>query len=247
MSIDAHCHIDLHPDPLAAVETAIKAKLLVVAVTTTPAAFKISSTFTAIEKGIIPALGMHPEVVGSRPRDIELFSKYLHRVSWVGEVGLDGSHRFKDSWDVQVRVFERVLRECSDAGGRILSIHSRSATQKVFDLLSRYPDAGTPVLHWFSGRPTEVADGLALGAYFSVNFQMLQSKTGQAVARKVPMDRLLTETDAPFAQNDASCDLAGQVQAAESKLAEIFDCQLDRMKLNISENFRRLTSMSNGI
>lgn len=246
MSIDAHCHIDLHSDPKAVVEAAFEADVRVVAVTTTPAAFKVSSTFTDIERGIFPSLGMHPEVVGSRPQDICLFSKYLDRVSWVGEVGLDGSHRFKDFWDVQVQVFERVLRECSDAGGRILSVHSRSATMKVFDLISRYPDAGTPVFHWFSGRPAEVADGLAFGAYFSVNHQMLQSKSGQAIVRKIPIDRLLTESDAPFAKPDASDDLAGQLRATESRLAEILGYQLDQVKSRISDNFLRLTSTPNG-
>ena len=247
MSIDAHCHIDLHPDPKAVVEAAVKAKLRVVAVTTTPAAFEISSTFTDIENGIIPALGMHPEVVGSRPQDIRLFSKYLNRVSWVGEVGLDGGRRHKGSWNAQVQVFERVLRECTDAGGRILSVHSRSATSKVFELISLYPEAGTPVFHWFSGRPSEVADGLALGSYFSVNHKMLQSKAGQAIARQIPMDRLLTESDAPFAKTDASNDLAEQLRSAEVKLAEIFGCQLDEIKSKICQNFLRLTSMPNDV
>jgi TatD DNase family protein len=242
VSVDAHCHIDLHADPMAVVEAAIDAGLRVVAVTTTPAAFKISSSFTNMEKGIIPALGMHPEVVGVRPQDIDLFSKYLDCVSWVGEVGLDGSRRFKDSWNAQVQVFERVLRECSDAGGRILSVHSRSATSKLYELISSYPEAGTPVLHWFSGRPSEVADGLALGAYFSVNYQMLQSKAGAAIVRQIPMNRLLTESDAPFANTDSFDDLAEQIRATESKLAEICGCQLVQMKSSISENFLRLTS-----
>ncbi len=247
MSIDAHCHIDLHSDPRAVVEAAVEAGVRVVAVTTTPAAFKISATFTDVERGIIPALGMHPEVVGSRPRDMDLFSKYLDQVLWVGEVGLDGSKRFKDSWNAQVKTFERVLRECSDVGGRILSVHSRSAAGYVFDLIARYPNAGTPVFHWFSGPPSEIPDAVALGAYFSANHQMLQSKSGLAIARNIPIDRLLTESDAPFATTDASLDLAGRLFAAESKLAEIFKCKLADIKLKISDNFNRLTSRSHEI
>ena len=242
MSIDAHCHIDLHPDPSAVLAEAIRADLELVAVTTTPAAFKVSSTFTSIDDGIIPALGMHPEVVGSRPNDIKLFSQYLDQVEWVGEVGLDGSRRFRNSWNAQVDVFERVLRECSIAGGRILSIHSRAASARVLDLLAKYPDSGTPVLHWFSGRISEVADAVALGCYFSMNYQMLQSKTGRALASKVPADRLLTESDAPFATSDASLDLASQLCAAESSLAEICGSEPGEMKSRIRENFQRLTA-----
>lgn len=241
MSIDAHCHLDLHANPKAVMEAAIAAKMQVVAVTTTPAAYHVSSTFTDIEHGIIPALGMHPEVVGSRTQDIRLFSKYLDRVSWVGEVGLDGSRRFRHFWEAQVEVFERVLQECSDAGGRILSVHSRLATKKVFELLKKYPHAGTPVLHWFSGHPSEVADGIALGAYFSVNQQMMQSDAGKAIIRQIPRGRILTESDAPFAKPNGAIDLAGQIGGAERQLAEIFECRLDEIQLVVHENFRKLT------
>lgn len=242
MSIDAHCHIDLHTDPKAAMESAISARVQVVAVTTTPAAFKVSSTFTNTERGIFPALGMHPEVVGSRPQDMALFSRYLDQVAWVGEVGLDGSRRFHSSWDAQVAVFERVLQECSAAGGRILSVHSRSATSKVFDLLSQYPGAGTTVFHWFSGRSSEVAEAIRLGGYFSVNQEMMQSAAGKTIVRRIPMDRLLTESDAPFAKTRGPVDIAGQVRTAELQLAEIFGYQLEGVVAAIDENFRRLTA-----
>lgn len=239
MSVDAHCHVDLHADPRRIVESAISAGLKMVAVTTTPAAFTVSCTFTDKTKGVWPALGMHPEVVGSRPRDASLFSKYLDQVQWVGEIGLDGSSRFRGFWDMQISVFERILRQCSDAGGRVMSIHSRGAASKVIALLTDYPDAGIPVLHWFSGPLADVDTALKLGAYFSVNCQMLQSRAGQLVAQRIPLDRLLTESDAPFALS-GHAEINDQIIACEHRLAEIVDCDMRRLRRAVCENFERI-------
>lgn len=242
MSVDAHCHIDLHPDPQSVVDMAVAAGLRVVAVTTTPAAFKGSSRFSDKSNGVLPALGMHPEVVGSRPKDISLFNKYLDQVIWVGEVGLDGSQRFRDSWDQQVAVFKQILNDCANAGGRVLSIHSRAASKEVLELLVENPNAGIPVLHWFSGRTTEVDIALDAGAYFSINDQMLRSKSGIAITRRVPLDRLLTESDAPFAQGDQGQSLPERIEGCENKLAEILKCKQETIRDAIDQNFSRLCS-----
>ena len=124
-------------------------------------------------------------------------------------------------------------------------MHSRSETSKVFELIASYPTVGTPAFHWFSGRPSEVAGGVALGAYFSVNYQMLQSKAGVAIARQIPLDRLLTESDAPFTKTDAPNDLAAQVRATEFRLAEILGHTAGQVISAISDNFRRLTTIGN--
>lgn len=241
MSVDAHCHVDLHSNPTAIVSAAIANRLRVVAVTTTPVAFSISSTFTNVKENIFPALGMHPEVVGDRPHDIDRFAQYLKDVVWVGEVGLDGSRRHSSSWSSQLDVFERVLRECSNLGGRILSIHSRSAARHVLELLEKHPGFGVPVMHWFSGSLSEARDAIALGAYFSVNLAMLQSKAGICITRMIPPNRLLTESDSPFAVNGNMVNLADHLRCTEIELAKVVGCSLPDVKALISENFDALT------
>lgn len=241
MSVDAHCHLDLHPDPLSLLREAIDSRLQLVAVTTTPAAFRISVKFTDAAKGIIPALGMHPEVVAIRPRDIDLFNPYLEQVRWVGEVGLDGSKRFAGSWDAQVRVFNRILQECSNVGGRILSIHSRAAVQEVFKLLVKHPKCGTPVMHWFSGKPSEVTQGIELGAFFSVNLQMLDTKSGVEIIRKIPLSRLLTESDSPFSQPAYPAKIIDRIDLAEKRLADLYGTTQQCIKSTVATNFSSLT------
>ena len=242
MSVDAHCHIDLHKDPDLVVKSAIEEGLKVVAVTTTPAAFKISSTFSNANAGILPSLGMHPEVVGERPADISLFGKYLDDVTWVGEVGLDGSRRFARSWEKQVEVFESVLRQCSDAGGKNLTIHSRAASEKVVQLLAKFPSAGTPVLHWYSGRIADMDQALRLGSYFSVNSQMLTSKSGMTIAKRIPLDRLLTESDSPFASASGS-SIVLQIRECEDQLARLLGKDVTMIQKTVDANFSRLTEL----
>lgn len=241
MSVDAHCHVDLHKDPSSVVQLAVESGLRMVAVTTTPAAFKVSSGFSDIANQIYPALGMHPEVVGSRPKDITLFPRYLEQVSWVGEIGLDGSKRFRSSWDTQLSVFEKVLKDCQIAGGRLLSIHSRSASAEVIEILKRYPTSGIPVLHWFSGPARDLAGALEIGAYFSVNGKMLQSASGRSLVRLIPLDRLLTESDAPFASSSEK-NVLEQIEECEFSLAELLGLERTQVQRIVDTNFDRIIS-----
>ena len=244
MSVDAHCHIDLHADPESTVQAAVDAGIRVVAVTTTPAAFPVSSKYSDESKGVFPALGMHPEVVGLRPQDIEQFGQHLDRVAWVGEVGLDGSRRFAPTWNLQVDVFRRVLAECTKAGGRLLSIHSRAAAGSVLEVLKEYPDAGTPVFHWFSGKTEELTQCVDYGSYFSVNSQMLDSKSGARIAARIPLNRLLTESDAPFARTDGRCSVVGDVIGIVRKIARLRGLQHDEVSHAVDENFAILQQHS---
>jgi TatD DNase family protein len=241
MFVDAHCHIDLHPDPQRILELAVRSRLRVIAVTTTPAAFKGSVRYTDFENGVLPALGMHPELVGTRKSDMSQFAKYLDQVSWVGEVGLDGSARFRSSWADQLLVFEQILDECTQAGGKVLSIHSRASATSVLDLLQNKPSAGSFVFHWFSGSLKELDRALGMDCYFSINDQMLSSKSGTAIAKRIPLERLLTESDAPFLQGKDHQSLAERIESTVNQLAEVKGSSAAKLCDQITENFSTLS------
>ncbi len=246
MFVDAHCHIDLHPDPQRILESVIRARLQVIAVTTTPAAFKGSVRYTDLANGVLPALGMHPELVGTRKGDMAQFAKYLNQVTWVGEVGLDGSDRFRSSWNDQIAVFEQILEECTIAGGKVLSIHSRASATSVLDLLRKKPDAGSFVFHWFSGSLKELDLALDMDCFFSINDQMLHSKSGTTVARRVPLERILTESDAPFLKGKECETLAERIESTVKVLAELRGCSATRLCEQIYTNFCSLISRHTG-
>jgi TatD DNase family protein len=80
----------------------------------------------------------------------------------------------------------------------VLTVHSRSAADLVIGTIERYPRIGLPILHWFSGTTNQLERAVAAGCWFSVGPAMMRSTKGRELAAAMPIDRILTETDAPF-------------------------------------------------
>jgi TatD DNase family protein len=121
----------------------------------------------------------------------------LPQTRYIGEVGLDD--RNSSSFSVQKKVFEKIINACSEAGNKILTIHSRRADKEIVDIVgSQFP--GKVVLHWFSGSMQVLERAVDAGYYFSVNHVMATSASGQRLIQQIPVNRLLTESDGPFVE-----------------------------------------------
>ena len=206
--IDFHCHLDLMDDPVKIVTELEDAQAYVLSVTTTPRAFPKTSRLAKKGGRIRTALGYHPQLVADRANELDLFEKMLIETRYVGEVGLDGGKDFANSKSAQLKVFSTILDLCSSQDSKIISIHSRYAAAAVLDQLSEYPKCGIPILHWFSGSQNELERAIKMGCWFSVGAPMLRSKKGIAALDIIPKERILTETDAPFASSDIKSSLA---------------------------------------
>ena len=198
--IDFHAHLDLYPKPSEVVLECQRLDMFVLSVTNTPSAWEGTERLATGVQRVRTALGLHPQLAGLRKHELQLFEQLLPRTRYVGEVGLDGSPEFKSSWHDQVAVFETVLDLCQDAGGKILTIHSRRAATHVLDCIERRPRAGKFVLHWFSGTQRELTRAIDLGCWFSVGPAMLKGQAGRKLVEQMPRERVLTETDGPFVQ-----------------------------------------------
>ena len=201
---DLHCHIDLFPDPAMLIARCEKDQIVALAVTTTPLAWAQNRHWTAGSRYVHAAPGLHPELVGERQAEIVLLERALEESSFIGEVGLDGSPKHRNSWETQKQIFGRVLSGVQQLGGRVISIHSRHAATDVLRYIEEYttPDRVLPILHWFSGSVPVAKRAVSLGCYFSINQRMLRGASGMKLIHNLPADRLLTETDAPFATVD---------------------------------------------
>jgi TatD DNase family protein len=198
--VDFHCHLDLYPDHASLVAECDRERVATLAVTTTPKAWRRNVQVAAGSKHVRVALGLHPQLVAERASELPLFEKLLSEARYVGEVGLDAGPKFYSSFAEQERVFSRILAACAEQGGKILTIHSVRCVGKVLDHLERClaPGDGVAVMHWFTGTATEGKRAAELGCYFSINAQMLSSDKAMRMVRRLPKDRLLTETDGPF-------------------------------------------------
>ena len=238
--IDVHCHLDLYPNHLEIVRECDRRGMYVLSVTTTPSAWRGTSSLAKGSKRIRTALGLHPQLAGERKAELALFDALLPETRYVGEIGLDGSPDFRKFWKDQLDVFEHILAECRKAGGRVMSIHSRRASQGVLDCLEQEKGAGTPVLHWFSGSLRDLDRAIELGCWFSVGPAMLQGERGRALVARMPSSRVLTESDGPFAQIDGKAIAPWQVGNATAGLAEIWSVSPHDADKKMIENFKIL-------
>ncbi len=238
--IDFHCHLDLYPDPHAIARECVARGLYILSVTTTPSAWAGTAALAHQAPRIRTALGLHPQIAHERKGELPLFERLLPKVRYVGEIGLDGGPEYKRHWRDQVFVFTRILELCAGVGGRVLTIHSRRAAVSVLDALEAHPGAGTPILHWFSGTQRELARAVDLDCWFSVGPAMLTSEKGRALAAKMPRDRLLTETDGPFAQLEGSTALPWDAERAIALLADMWTEPETAVRDRLATNLRRL-------
>lgn len=149
-------------------------------------------------KYVRAALGLHPQVVGEFYHEVDSLCDLIPEARYIGEIGLDGSPEYASSLDLQKNVLHKILLSCAANGGRIMSLHSRGATREVLDMLDIHKKAGTPILHWFSGNLKELDRAINMGCWFSVGPAMVNSKKGLEIVERIPINKLLTETDGPF-------------------------------------------------
>lgn len=239
--IDFHCHIDLFDDAKPVLDEAEVKGVYLLAVTTTPKAWIGTKRLIGDRRRIRVALGLHPELVRERYTEIALFEHYLAETDYVGEVGLDGSPHLSDSFELQTKTLRRILAACSKSGGRVISLHSRRAATPVMDLLDAEPAAGTPILHWFSGTPRELDRAVRAGCWFSVGPMMTGSAKGRKLVEMMPRERVLTETDSPFAQIDGLPLSPWDVTLAYPVLSEIWGCAIDEVERQLLNNLRELS------
>ena len=233
--IDFHCHLDLYPDHQSAVDKREKEKTYTLTVTTTPLAWPQNRDFTKGKRYVRAALGLHPQLVGERYSEISIWKKHLPETRYVGEVGLDGSPKYKSSYNLQKSIFTEILQTCAEAGDKILSIHSVRASKDVLELLKiNLPiNKGRVVLHWFTGTKKQAIEAAERGYFFSVNADMLHTKRGREIVSALPINCILTETDSPFTHFPS-------IEQAIELLAEILDLPKSEISRIVSNNLKSI-------
>lgn len=242
--IDFHCHLDLYPDPVRVRDECIRRGMYLLSVTTTPSAWEGTSLLSGIESKIRTSIGLHPQLARERRSELTLVDSHITKTRYVGEIGLDGSPECKPFWTDQIAVFEYILSKCSESGGRIMSLHSRRATSDVLDCLEQFPNAGTPVLHWFTGNRRELGRAIDLGCWFSIGPAMLSNERGRNAAQMIPKGRILTESDGPFAQVDGQTLMPWDVYRATEALATIWGMSERAADVQLLDNLRVLTTLA---
>lgn len=195
--VDAHCHLDLFPDPAALVRRIDERRVHTIAVTNAPSVFAHTERLAAGSRYLRAAAGLHPELVATHGGELDQLWPCLERTRYVGEVGLDYSTNDAALRTRQRAVFDKILERCAAFRDKTITVHSRRASSDTIDAIGeRFP--GKVILHWFTGTRREVERAARLGLYFSINPAMVTSQKGRELVDAMPRDRVLTESDGPF-------------------------------------------------
>jgi len=154
-------------------------------------------------QNLYTAIGTHPHdarLYDDRAEEkIKALTKSERVIAW-GEIGLD-FHYDNSPRDVQLQVFKRQLRAARECDLPVV-IHTREAEPETIEILKTdYADAKRRgVFHCFSGSPDLARSALDLGFIISFSGIVTFKKADElrAVAKQVPLDRLLIETDCPY-------------------------------------------------
>lgn len=194
--IDTHCHIDLYENPFEIIRECEQESIITIGVTNLPSHFAMGYPHVINCKKVRLALGFHPLYADQFTKEFHLFVKYLSMTSYVGEIGLDFSREGKETKDIQLFYFTKLLEELKDKN-KILSIHSRKAEKEVLKLLLDN-DIKNAIFHWYTGPINLISEIANNGYFFSINPAMIKTKSGQEIISKIPITNLLTESDGPF-------------------------------------------------
>lgn len=240
--VDFHCHLDLYPEFESLISESERKSIHTLTVTTTPKAWPRNRDLASVTKHVRVALGLHPQVVSERAHEFALWREYLPQSRYIGEVGLDAGPKFYKSFDLQKQVFEKILKECSTAGEKILTVHSLRSAPTVLDMIEAYLSQGScrVVLHWFTGGPKQAKRAIDLGCYLSINAEMLKSDRHQALLKDIPISRILTETDGPFTQSKGRPSRPSDVQDVLSRMSHIMSLDVEFLSQQILRNLEQL-------
>ena len=205
--VDSHCHLDFPDfdgeldDVVSRARDAGIGHMLTICtrVTTFEGVLAIAEKYD----NVFCTVGVHPHNVGDEP---EVTAEHLIRMAahpkvvGFGETGLD-FHYDNSPRDLQEKSFRAHIGAAREAGLPVI-VHTRDADADMARILLEEHETGAfpGLIHCFSGGG-ELAESV-LGIGFSISFSGIvtfnKADEIRAVARGVPLDRILVETDAPY-------------------------------------------------
>ncbi|WP_068805417.1 TatD family hydrolase [Thauera phenolivorans] len=250
MYVDSHCHLDF-PGLLEREEEVLgtmaenrvgQALCVSVRLEDFPRVLALAER----HDGLWASVGVHPDNADCEEPDVaRLLALADHpRVVAIGETGLD-YHWHEDAPEWQRERFRTHIR-AARACGKPLIVHTRSAAEDTIRLMREEgaSEAGG-VMHCFTESWEVAAAALDLGFYISfsgiVTFR--NAKDIKAVAKRVPLDRLLIETDAPYLApmpHRGKTNQPGWVVHVAEEIARLREEPLERIEQATTDNFFRL-------
>lgn len=144
---------------------------------------------------IVPCFGVHPQNAFKYKDKLSDLDKYIKNASIIGEIGLD------NVWsDVKTRAFQRevFLYQLNLAleYNKPVSIHTAGAEAEIYEIL-KDKNCKNIFIHWYHGDLSMLKKFISLGCYFSIGPDIGISDNANKIAKTIPLNKILCETDGP--------------------------------------------------
>jgi len=246
--VDSHCHLvdaAFDQDVALVVDRAREAGVgHIVVIGESPEASTRATSLADRFPELSATAGIHPHIAERWTGDSPAWLRARladPAVVAAGEMGLD-YHYDHAPRETQRRAFDAQL-ELAGVAGKPAVIHAREADDDVAGILRNHPR--TIVVHhsWSSGEAL-LRTGLELGHYFSFSGMVtFRNWTGQDALRRIPRDRLLVETDAPYlapVPHRGRRNEPAHVRLVAARLAEVLDLPEPEVERVTTENAVRV-------
>lgn len=259
MLVDSHCHLDFDvfdEDRDAAVERAREAGIgTLVTICTRISRFEAIRAIAHRYDGIFCSVGIHPHQVAEEdPVDTETLVALATgdpKVVGIGETGLDYYYDYGPR-DAQQASFRRHVAAARETGLPLI-VHTRDADDDMAGILTEESRAGAfpGVLHCFSSSRALAETALELGFYISLSgiVTFRNAEDLRDIAKDVPLDRILVETDAPFlapVPNRGKRNEPSFVVHTAAMVADLKGVSPDELARVTTNNFNRLFTKAAG-
>ena len=256
MYIDSHAHLDMKDfdkDRKLVMERAAKAGITHILTVGIDLPSSIRALQLAREfEFIFSSIGYHPHNAENFDtntlEELGRMASESKIVAW-GEIGLD-FYRHRSRPEKQIEAFEQQL-DMAAALDLPVIIHNREADQKVLEVLRKRGNRpGRGVIHCFSGTYDLAMVFIQMGFYISIpgTVTFKNAFNVQEVAAKIPPDRLLIETDAPFLAPVPQRGKRNEplfVTHTAQKIADLRNIDVQDVARQTSENTKRLFRLPN--
>ena len=250
MIVDSHCHLENNEDLDGVIDRARKAgvEFILDAGSNIDNLNEHLQICEKYEGSVFTAVGVHPhqamDLSDVSAEDI-VKAAGSRFVKAIGEAGLDYFYDFSPR-DCQIKMFRNNIK-AAQISKKPLIIHNRESDNDMIDILrDEYKkEKFKAVVHCYSSSWELAKEAIDMGFYISASGMITFPKADELRQNfaKIPLDRLLVETDAPYL---APVPLRGKVNEPANvvltakKLAEIKNMNYEELALVVVNNFKRL-------
>jgi TatD DNase family protein len=252
--IDSHCHLDIIEQKGLNIDEVIKNAAeknikIIQTICTKITEFDKIHLYTKKFPNIFCSVGVHPNNVDTEPKftaeDIIKICQENNKIISIGETGLDYYYQYSKKENQKKSLIEHI--KASQITQLPLIIHNRDSDEDMIEILKKeYSKKSFPgLLHCFSSSENLAFAALDIGFYISISgiITFKKAQDLRNIVKKIPLDRLLVETDAPYLTPEPYRGKINQPSYTKNtleKIAEIKEISFDEAKKITTENFFRL-------